>query len=115
LRVLFKCKGNICRSPAAMYYLQKRRPLWTVHSVATTAGCRGQTIHPYMATALEAEFIPCSRRREVCIGDEYPLNDTDYDKVYDLHAEGIQDPYLTGNFKEALDEIIEFVDSKFFL
>jgi hypothetical protein len=34
----------------------------------------------------------------------------EYDKVYDLHKDGIQDPYLTGDFEGALVDIIEYVD-----
>jgi protein-tyrosine-phosphatase len=108
MRVLFICKGNICRSPAAMYYLQKRRPGWFVESKASTTNTEGRHIHPKMINALEAKLIPCNRGRMVK-GPEVP--GTDFNRIIDLHRAGIQDPYITGDFDGALEEIINYVDS----
>lgn len=111
IRVLFKCKGNICRSPAAEAYLQQQKPDWEVISMATTKNTQGQTIEPRMAKQLEAKGIPYNGQKTALYHE-----DGFYDRlflfVYDLHELGLEDPYITGRFEESLEEIINFVDKE---
>src|SRR4051812_20793218 len=61
VRILFVCRGNICRSPAAAA-LAVARSAGAV--AATSAGTRavvGRRVHPYTLTALAARGIDASR------------------------------------------------------
>jgi protein-tyrosine-phosphatase len=111
MKVLFKCKGNICRSPAAEAYLRMRRPHWRVQSVATTSHCQGQFTHPEMVLACRDRNIPIDGFHKAKYEGQFDNLDNDFDCVFDLHEAGIQDPYKTGNFEDALQEIIDFIDN----
>ena len=52
--ILFTCKGNICRSPAAEIILKNLRPHWFVFSAASTANTKGQVIHYQIINELKA-------------------------------------------------------------
>jgi hypothetical protein len=108
--ILFKCKGNICRSPAAEIILKNLYPDMIVFSCATTNNTIGQTIHPDMVTALRTCHyeVPDPKRPVVAqdwIIEYLPL----FDEIHDLHAEGISDPFLTGNHMKTVLEIMEYI------
>lgn len=108
--ILFKCKGNICRSPAAELLLRYYRPDWHIFSVATTPNTIGETMHPRMIFEFKKRGYPISNLpREVYYQDWIIEQMGDFDQIHDLHAEGIQDPYITGNFSAAFIEIDQYI------
>jgi protein-tyrosine phosphatase len=108
--ILFICKGNICRSPAAEIILKNLRPDWFVFSVASTPNTVGQKIHPQIVNELRARgyTIP-DKQRPVYNIDDILSYITEFDQIHDLHAEGIQDPYITLRYGDAIDEIEDYI------
>lgn len=109
--ILFKCKGNICRSPCAELLLRYYRPKWVVFSVATTPNTIGQTMHPKMIEQLQKRGYPVpADPRPVFYQDWVIEKMKDFDEIHDLHIEGISDPYITGNFAATFYEIKEYIE-----
>lgn len=111
-RILFKCKGNICRSPAAEVILKTFRPDWVVLSCATTPNTAGQAFHPPMVTQLNrSHYAVANPFRPVIHEDELIECMHMFDEIHDLHAEGISDPYLTGDCQTTILEIMEYIST----
>lgn len=110
--VRFSCKGNICRSPAAEIILSHKSAQHICISTASTPNTRGRTIHPQMVLALKKRgyTVPNPQRFATYEGDIL-IDILDYFELHDLHAEGIQDPYLTGDFHGCIDELEEYIDT----
>lgn len=114
MNIIFICLGNINRSVAAEAYLRQRRPDLKVTSMASTDNTIGQTISRGMANALIARGIPVAVQRKVV-----PVSGSSTalwgftSCIFDLHAAGISDPHLTGDYEGALDEVIKYVDARF--
>lgn len=83
-----------------------------VASRATTRNTEGQKFHPEMVNSCLRRNIPANIHRLAFWAGHYNNLEDNFDAVYDLHELGIQDPYITGKFDEALQEIIDFVDKK---
>jgi hypothetical protein len=113
-RILFKCKGNICRSPAAEIILRAMKPEWQVFSCATTPNTTGQKLHPGMKRVLEYYNFPISHPdREVIYQDDILEFMPYFDEIHDLHLEGISDPYITGHFNKTVQELIQYIETMF--
>lgn len=109
-RILFKCKGNICRSVAAQYILLSYRPNWIVQSCATTPHTRGLKIDERTVRALEEYNFPVpDKHRNVLNQDEIIEEMPFFDEIHDLSAEGLEDPYITGAFNKSILEIEEYI------
>jgi protein-tyrosine-phosphatase len=108
-RILFKCKGNICRSPAAELILKAHRPDWQVFSCATTPHCIGDVMHPEMRSALKWFGYAANRQRPVIYQDWILERMKFFDEIHDLHEAGISDPYRTGDFKETTLELMTYI------
>lgn len=110
-KILFVCKGNICRSPAAEVIFKqvyaKEYPHVSVTSAATTTHCLGKKIHPKMVKALKKQWINANPHRPVVHMDQI-AGLRDY-QVVDLHELGISDPYLTGDFDDTVFELLVFM------
>lgn len=111
-RILFKCKGNICRSPAAEIILKAYRPDWQVFSCATTPNTIGQSIHPNIIYALKGlNFHVPDLHRPVMYQDWILEYMPYFDEIHDLHLEGISDPYHTHRFRDSCMEIIDYIQT----
>lgn len=109
-RILFKCKGNICRSPAAEIILKTCKQDWMVFSCATTPHCIGHTIHNGVVKALKDLGYPVIDPKRPVIYQDWIIEAMPFfDEIHDLHEAGIQDPYVTGNFNAAILEIMEYI------
>lgn len=108
-KILFTCKGNICRSPAAQFMLQQKRTDLIVDSAAFTPNTAGQFVNAGMAKTLynngyKYYVNPFRRVKHI---STFNLNDWE---VHNLHEAGISDPYLTGDFKTTMNEIAEYIN-----
>jgi len=107
MRILFLCKGNICRSPTAEAYLQGRRPWWYVRSAATTNNTKGIGTYRPMVESAYKEGIFIDPKRSVISVDDI---DEEFHEIHDLDAELISDPYITRNFQMTISQIKQYVD-----
>ena len=122
--IVFVCHGNICRSPMAEYlfkYISNGK--YNVESRATSAEEIGNDMHQGTKNVLKKHNIPFSRHFAKQITSEdynkfdliiyfddynfYNLkrmfNDTS--KIFKLLKNDIDDPWYTGDFDKAYDEI----------
>ena len=69
LRILFVCHGNICRSAAAKYIMQRLvdeahlSARFLIDSAATSTEELGNPVYPPMKRVLESHSIPCGGHR----------------------------------------------------
>ena len=122
--ILFVCHGNICRSPMAEYIMKKitNNEIW-IESRATSTEEIGNDIDYRVKKVLIKNNIKYDRHyakqitREdydkfdiiVCF-DEYNVNNlkrmfNDNSKVIKLLDRDVDDPWYTGLFDEAYDDI----------
>lgn len=109
--IVFKCLGNICRSPAAEVILKHKRPEWRVLSVASTRNTIGQLIHFSMVSELIKNGYKKFDSHRPVLYEGWRRDDlARADFVFDLHRDGLSDPYVTGDFEASLQEIEDFVN-----
>ena len=126
-RILFVCLGNICRSPAAEGVLRararERGMKIAIDSAGTGAYHVGETADPRTLDVLERHGIPydgCARQVRVADFEDFDLilaMDDDNLQTIDrarpangaktalFDAHPVPDPYYTGDFEGALDQI----------
>lgn len=141
-KILFICQGNICRSPAGMFYLRyKLKELgleseYEVTSAALEMSTKGMDMENQMKAELDKHNIPYTTHsahklnpREF-LEQDYVLYMEAYQRIeisrimsnnhmekahrlYDYTGveKDILDPYMSGDYKTACDEIIEAVDA----
>ena len=69
IRILFVCHGNICRSAAAKYIMQRLveeahlSARFLIDSAATSTEELGNPVYPPMKRVLESHSIPCGGHR----------------------------------------------------
>lgn len=134
-RILFVCHGNICRSPMAEFiaedYIRSHnlKNSYKIGSMATSGEEIGNDIYPLAKQILEQKNIPF-RSREAKRFSKSDYNDWDYIFVMDKSnlfdilkivndeqnkiscinpKRDISDPWYTGDFKTAYDDIYEAV------
>ena len=133
MNILFICHGNICRSVMAEYIMNSLTDDFNVYSRATTFEEIGNDIYPPAKRTLERHHIKYGLHQAKRVTNE-ELNNSDmilvmdqenmddirnkfnYQKgnVYMLHAfagtcEEISDPWYSGDFDRAYDEIYESI------
>ncbi len=130
-RILFVCHGNICRSPMAEYIMKKiikdhGDDHIYVESKATSREEIGNDIYPYAKTKLREKGIPFDRhharqveasdydRFDLIIGmDSYNIRnlersfDDKYHKIRKLNTKDVSDPWYSGDFETAYQEIYD--------
>ncbi len=130
-RILFVCHGNICRSPMAEYIMKKiikdhDDDHIYVESKATSREEIGNDIYPYAKTKLREKGIPFDRHHarqveasdydhfDLIIGmDSYNIRnlersfDDKYHKIRKLNTKDVSDPWYSGDFETAYQEIYD--------
>ena len=130
-RILFVCHGNICRSPMAEYIMKKiikdhDDDHIYVESKATSREEIGNDIYPYAKSKLREKGIPFDRhharqvepsdydRFDLIIGmDSYNIRnlersfDDKYHKIRKLNTKDVSDPWYSGDFETAYQEIYD--------
>ena len=133
IKVLFICHGNICRSPMAEFMFKDmvkkahREDEFYIESAATSREEIGNDIHPGTKNVLRRYGIPFGRHyaRQITKEDyetfDYIicmdgmnvrntmriLGDDKKEKVRKLLDRDVADPWYTGNFELAYNEILE--------
>ena len=135
IKVMFVCHGNICRSPMGEYILKKMirekevEDVFLVSSSAVTTEEIGNDVYPPARKVLARHSVPCPVRaaRLITKGDvdAYDhilcMDASNLDKLYriapaargkarllgeyGLGGRNIADPWYTGDFDTAYDEI----------
>ena len=135
IRILFVCHGNICRSAAAQYVMQKlvkeagAEDRFFIDSAGTSAEERGNPVYPPMERVLRAHDVPCGGHRarqitrrdgedfDLLIGmDEANLRNLRRmfggEKVsllmdYTGLPREVADPWFTRGFEETYEDVLE--------
>ena len=124
--ILFVCHGNICRSPMAEYILKSLLgDEYHIESRATSREEIGNDMHPKTKEMLNKHHVPFDRHYAkqitkedynnfdliICFDDYNVFNlkriINDDSKVIKLLNEDIEDPWYTGNFEKAYNEIYD--------
>ena len=137
IKICFVCLGNICRSPMAMFIMQdKVRKLnlekdFFITSRATSNEEQGNDMHEGAKKILQEKHIPFTKHTatkvqssdyddyDYFIGmDEYHVQIMKYlfhkdpkEKVFLLLDRNIEDPWYTGDFEKAYNDIEQGIDN----
>lgn len=132
MKILFVCLGNICRSPMAeMIFknLVRKKSLekkFVISSAGISSEEEGNDIYPLAKQILKEKEIPIEKRCARKITQE-DIQNFDYivvmeeyqkkrilqdfsiskDKVCTLNEKDVSDPWYSGDFKTAYEEIYE--------
>lgn len=137
IKICFVCLGNICRSPMAMFMMQEKlRKLnlekdFFITSRATSYEEQGNDMHEGAKKVLQEKHIPFTKHTaskvqsidyddyDYFIGmDEYNVKIMKYlfhndpkEKVSLLLDRNIEDPWYTGDFEKAYNDIERGIDN----
>lgn len=127
-KILYVCHGNICRSPMAEYITKSLTKEIECASAATSTEEIGNDIYPSAKRKLKEKGIPFSRHyaRQIhkqdytyydyilCMDDANLRNLKNYykqdpeGKIYKLLDDrSVSDPWYTGDFQQAFDDIYQ--------
>ena len=132
VKILFICHGNICRSPMGEYILkdmaarQGRSGEFEIDSAAVTREEIGNPVYPPARRELQRRGVPCGghRARQVTMADYEKFDRIYYmdrsnarllarilpanpDKIRPLLEREVADPWYTGDFAQAFEDITE--------
>ena len=131
-KILFVCHGNICRSPMGKFILEDlvrkagRSSEFEIDSAAVSREELGNPLYPPARRELQKHGIPCEghRARQVTMEDYrrfdriYYMDGSnarylsrmlpkDPEKIRPLLQRDVADPWYTGDFAAAYDDIME--------
>ena len=132
VKILFICHGNICRSPMGEYILkdmaarQGRSGEFEIDSAAVSREEIGHPVYPPARRELQRRGVPCGghRARQVTMADYEKFDRIYYmdrsnarllarilpanpDKIRPLLEREVADPWYTGDFAQAFEDITE--------
>ena len=132
VKILFLCHGNICRSPMGEYILKDmvsragREGEFEIDSAAVSREEIGNGVYPPARRELEKRGVPCGghRARQVTMADYrhfdriYYMDKSnarflarmlpnDPDKIRPLLDRDVADPWYTGDFAAAWEDILK--------
>ena len=132
IKILFCCHGNICRSPMGEYILkdmaarQGRSGEFEIDSAAVSWEEIGNPVYPPARRELQRRGVPCGghRARQVTMADYEKFDRIYYmdrsnarllarilpanpDKIRPLLEREVADPWYTGDFAQAFEDITE--------
>lgn len=132
VKILFICHGNICRSPMGEYILkdmaarQGRSGEFEIDSAAVSREEIGNPVYPPARRELQRRGVPCGghRARQVTMADYEKFDRIYYmdrsnarllarilpanpDKIRPLLEREVADPWYTGDFAQAFEDITE--------
>ena len=132
VKILFICHGNICRSPMGEYILkdmaarQGRSGEFEIDSAAVSWEEIGNPVYPPARRELQRRGVPCGghRARQVTMADYEKFDRIYYmdrsnarllarilpanpDKIRPLLEREVADPWYTGDFAQAFEDITE--------
>ena len=132
IKILFCCHGNICRSPMGEYILkdmaarQGRSGEFEIDSAAVSREEIGNPVYPPARRELQRRGVPCGghRARQVTMADYEKFDRIYYmdrsnarllarilpanpDKIRPLLEREVADPWYTGDFAQAFEDITE--------
>lgn len=132
IKILFVCHGNICRSPMGEFILKdlvskaERSQDFEIASAAVSREEIGNPVYPPARRELEKHDISCGGHvaRQITMADYYHYDRIYYmdssnarylarmlpqdpQKIRSLLPRDVVDPWYTGNFTEAYEDILE--------
>lgn len=131
-KILFICHGNICRSPMGKFILEDlvrkagRSSEFEIDSAAVSREELGNPLYPPARRELQKHGIPCEghRARQVTMEDYRRFDriyymdgsnarylsrmlPSDPEKIRPLLQRDVADPWYTGDFAAAYEDIVE--------